>query len=71
MKDESSSDPRALLAEIGVRDLPKEELARWRSAQQSLAAALARLPPDLAWWEEPIYRLGTESRRKLHARSGP
>lgn len=47
-------DLRELLEEIGRRDLPDEHVAQWRSAQQSLAAALARLPPDLTWSEEPI-----------------
>jgi hypothetical protein len=45
---------RARLAEIGIHDVPDAHLAQWKSAQQSLDAALARLPRDLSWSDEPF-----------------
>ena len=48
------ADMRARLAEIGIRDVPDAHLAQWKSAQQSLDAALARLPRDLSWSDEPF-----------------
>ena len=47
-------DMRARLAEIGIHDVPDAHLAQWKSAQQSLDAALARLPKDLSWSDEPF-----------------
>jgi hypothetical protein len=51
-----NDNAETLLAEIGRRDLPNEHFAQWRSAQQSLTAALARLPRDLAWSDEADHR---------------
>ena len=45
---------RALLAEIGIRDVPDAHFAQWKSAQLSLNAALARLPRNLTWSDEPF-----------------
>jgi hypothetical protein len=45
---------RARLADIGIRDVPDAHLAQWKSAQQSLDAALARLPRNLSWSDEPF-----------------
>jgi hypothetical protein len=54
---------KALLAEIGIRDVPSEHFAQWKPAQQSLDAALARLPRDLHWSDEPTFRLPQSSGR--------
>jgi hypothetical protein len=54
---------KALLAEIGVRDVPSEHFVQWKSAQQSLDVALARLPRDLLWSEEPTCRVAQSSGR--------
>lgn len=54
---------KALLAELGVRDVPDEHFAQWKSAQQSLDVALARLPRDRPWSEEPTFRIPQSSGR--------
>jgi hypothetical protein len=54
---------RALLAEVGIRDVPDEHFAQWKPAQQSLDVALARLPRNLSWSDEPTFRLPQSSGR--------
>jgi hypothetical protein len=54
---------KALLAEFGIRDVPAEHFVQWASAQKSLDAALARLPRDLPWSDEPTFRVPQSSGR--------
>ena len=54
---------RARLGELGIRDVPDEHFAQWKSAQQSLDVALARLPKDFSWSEDPTFRLPQSSGR--------
>ena len=54
---------KALLAELGIREVPDEHFAQWKSAQQSLDIALARLPKDFSWSAEPTFRLPQSSGR--------
>jgi hypothetical protein len=58
MGDQTSvADMKSLLAEIGIPDVPSEHFAQWEPAQKSLNVALARLPRDLSWSDEPTQRL--------------
>jgi hypothetical protein len=54
---------KALLAELGIRDVPDEHFAQWQSAQQSLDVALAKLPRDRPWSDEPTFRIPQSSGR--------
>jgi hypothetical protein len=54
---------RTLLEELGIRDVPDAHFVQWKSAQQSLDAALARLPRDFSWSDEPTFRVPQSSGR--------